>query len=257
MTIFAAYDLEGAPLAGLAPTWHAVYDAATELPIASPTIANLGDGLYLITGLTGATAGIIDLGATASPRYLHLDATTLATTAAFDLAPEPLAGLAPAWDSFVDGAGAPAVQPTITELGGGLYKIDYSGPDDRSGVIDFGATAAPRYPSWVYSSADTDPPTIANMAPVPGEIVASDVLEFDVEDTDPGLRTVILTIKFASQPSTIVVHDGAEFKYPFTGAANVRTSITDGYHYAIRPSGGWLADFSLDVAAVDRSGNLV
>jgi len=258
MTIFAAFDATPSPLAGLSPTWVALFNASTGLPIAQPTISNLGSGLYLIgSGLSGTSAGIIDLGATAVPRYLHLYAAAPGTAAAFDGASVPLAGLSPTWDSFVDDAGAPASAPTITELGSGLYRIDYSGPNSRTGVIDFGATAFPRYSTWNFDPFNADPPVISNMTPAPGSIVSSDVIEFDVDDLDPGLLTVIIYCKYADQPETLLVHDGTDFKSPWDTSDNVRTAIANGFHYALKPGGGWTGSFDLDVVAIDGEGNLV
>lgn len=257
MIIFAGYDQTPAPDAGLTPAWVVLYDAATGLPIAQPTITNIGDGLYQIgAGLSAASAGLIDLGATALPRYLHLDNAIGTTVAAYDLSLAPLTGLAPSWDSFVDDVGAPAAQPSLTELGGGLYRIDYSGPASRSGVLDLGATASPRYYSWSFDPFNADPPTITNMTPTPGAIVQADSIEFDVQDIDPGLLKVGITLKYDSRTETIVVHDGTNFQPPFDGAGNTRTVISDGFHYEILPAGGWTGGFTLNVTAIDGEGNL-
>ena len=255
--IFAAYDDMAAPLAGLTPAWDVLYDAATGLPISATTFVDLGSGLYKIgSGLTASSAGIVDLGVTALPRYIHVDADSPNTLAAYDGSQAPLAGLVPVWDSFVDDAGAPQTPATFTELAGGLYRINYSGPAVRAGVIDLGATAIPRYYSWEFSPFNADPPTITNMVPAPGDIDSGSVLAFDVEDVDPGLLKVILTLKYAARSETIVVHDGTEFKPPFDSVANVRSVITDGFHYVIHPAGGWTGGFTLEVCAVDSAGNL-
>jgi hypothetical protein len=258
VTIFAAYDTTGAPLTGLTPSWIVVLDAGTGLAIAAPTFTNLGDGLYLIgAGTASSTAGIIDLGATAFPRYLHFGSSSRSTIVAYSLAGAPVAGLTPVWDSSVDGDGLPVVGPLFTDLGSGLYRIDYTGPDSRSGVMDFGATANPRYSQWSFDPFDADPPVISGMTPAPGDITATEPIEFDVVDIDPGLLRVIITLKYSSASQTIVVHDGTDFKPPFDTAESVRTAITDGFHYRLYPAGGWTGGFELSVEAIDGAGNLV
>lgn len=63
---------------------------------------------------------------------------------AYDIDAAPLAGLVPTWYSYKTIAtGADAAQPVIAELSGGLYKTDV--PDTEAGILDFGATAYPRY----------------------------------------------------------------------------------------------------------------
>lgn len=170
MTTFAAYDLDGAPLAGLAPTWHVVYAVGVGA-IPDPTIADVGDGLYLIADdFTADATGIIDLGATASPRYLHIGATDYHFFAAYGEDLAPLAGLVPVWVSYVDAAGVPIVAPEIDEQGFGTYSIGLTGDppsDGESGIIDLGATASPRYLAWsapeIEVVAEPGPPVLSSL----------------------------------------------------------------------------------------------
>lgn len=256
--IFAAYDLLSLPLAGLTPSWHVVVDAGTGAPISpQPTFTDIGDGLYQIgSALTSSGSGIIDLGATALPRFIHVDGSSHSTAAAYDSATElPIAGLTPIWDSIVDGGGLPVAGPAFTDLGLGLYRIDYSGPDSRAGVIDFGVGRSPRFSQWAYDPFNADPPVIANMVPAPGSIGQMVLIDFDVTDVDPGILRIILHLKYAADAETLVVHDGSSFNPPFDGPLNVRTSISDGFHYTLMPAGGWTGGFTLEVVAIDSAGN--
>lgn len=102
-------------------------------------------------------------------------------------------------------------------------------------------------------------PTITNLAPTPGTQLASrqTPITFDVADVDPGLRMVVITVRYVTIAGTHVVHDGTGFRYPFDSADSVRTGIGGGYHYSVLPRGGWPGDIeSLFVYAVDRAGNL-
>ena len=110
---------------------------------------------------------------------------------------------------------------------------------------------------------DTTAPVIANLTPVSGNLAAtraaaaSQPIEFDVTDLDPGLRMVLVVIKLAGDPKRYVVHDGSDFIWPYNGAVSARTAITDGYHYTILPTMGWQDDITeLFVYAVDAAGNL-
>ena len=256
--IFSAYDLSGQPLPGLVPVWHVVLDAGTGVAIGpQPTFTSLGDGLYSIgSALTSNAAGIVDLGVTASPRFVHIDAITDATVAAYDETTGlPVAGLTPIWDSTVDGGGLPVAGPAFTDLGSGLYRVDYAGPDSRSGVIDLGVGRSPQFSQWGYDPFNADPPVIANMVPAPGDIDKTAPIDFDVTDVDPGLRRVILHLKYSSDSETLVIHDGDDFKPPFDGPTNVRSAISGGFHYTIFPAGGWTGSFDLDVVAIDAAGN--
>lgn len=175
MIVFPAYDAALAPLAGLAPSWDVLVDAVSGTPVASPpTISEIGGGLYRIeNGIFSGSAGIVDLGATATPRYLHLDADTKYTLAAYDATLAPLAGLAPTWSSFVDAATGLAIIPTpaITELSGGLYRIDYADTTPAAGVIDLGATATPRYFAFTMDVATSGgPPVLSTLSSEEGGI---------------------------------------------------------------------------------------
>jgi hypothetical protein len=100
-------------------------------------------------------------------------------------------------------------------------------------------------------------PAISNLTPAPGELAnRNTAIEFDVTDASPGLRLVMVTIKYANRSSTFVVHDGNGFMSPFDDGFSLRTAITNGYHYKLLPGSGWLDEIeTLAVYVVDQAGN--
>lgn len=119
------------------------------------------------------------------------------------------------------------------------------------------------YPIGSFGGADSSPPVIANLSPTPGEISGSRYsamrtpIEFDVYDTAPGLRIVVVTLEYAAVPGVkYVVHDGSNFNGDFASTTSVRTAIEGGYHYKVLPIRGWRGHFNLWVYALDQDGNM-
>jgi len=82
-------------------------------------------------------------------------------------------------------------------------------------------------------------------------------ITFDVEDATPGLRMVVITVRYVTIPGTFVVHDGTQFQYPFDSAESERVATATGYSFTVLPRGGWPGDIAeLFVYAVDQAGNL-
>jgi len=115
----------------------------------------------------------------------------------------------------------------------------------------------------IGASRDDVPPVISNLTPTPGQIpgdretAVHTPIEFDVTDLGPGLKLVIITLRYYADDRVYVVHDGANFRYPFDSTESERTTITDGWHFKILPRTGWpnhLAE--LWCYAVDAHGNL-
>lgn len=72
--VFAAFSLLGQPLAGLSPTWVSLKRASDGINYTpQPSINQIGGGLYKTDFLSERLTGVIDLGATASPRYIAYD----------------------------------------------------------------------------------------------------------------------------------------------------------------------------------------
>jgi hypothetical protein len=79
VTVFAAFDADGEPLPGLAPTWVSLKKASDNSNFTQPAITALGSGLYKVTRLAEHCVGTIDLGGTAFPRYVQYDSETVGT----------------------------------------------------------------------------------------------------------------------------------------------------------------------------------
>jgi hypothetical protein len=258
MSTLTAYSAStGVPLAGLTPTWVAYLNATTGVAIGTQaTIAPLGGGLYRVDGLTAPACGILDLGATARPRYVLVGSDVETVVAAFDVTGAPLAGLTLAWASYVDEATGAAVtpQPTFTPLGNGLYRIDGIGAG-TVGVLDLGATALDRYPQLGGAvGTDVTPPTITIVSPTVGTaITPTTPLIVDVAD-DVALRRVFVSVAFPARGLEEVVHDGAAFA-PVYADSSSRAVITNGYRYTIVRREGWPSAPTLKVHAIDVTGN--
>jgi len=112
--------------------------------------------------------------------------------------------------------------------------------------------------------SDSFPPTIESIIPSPnGPLGAShdagrlQPVSFDVLDPIPGIRLVLVTVKYKKDLHTMLVFDGVLFKFPFLGTSTV-SSIPGGMHLSILPNGGWIDDIEeFRVHAIDGNGNLM
>lgn len=241
--VFTAY-VSGAPTAGLTPTWSTAYNANTgvEITVGLPAITDRGSGLYTFDPIDDDFTGIVDLGSTAAPRYRVYKAVSTETFGAFD--PDPLAGLTPSWLAYKNlDTGANVSQPTITELGNGLYKFTKPAVGDPlGGVVDLGSGADPRYLKYEAQNVDTGggggggaDPVLSVVSPAAGGVLAANAsVVVDVTD-DVGLAFVELTVTYAGGATEVIARD-ADFRSPYTGS---RAAITDGYRYTVTRSGGW------------------
>lgn len=161
---FVGTSSDGVPLATLTPTWTTYKNAVTNTSQTSPTISNLGGGNYKFTPTGTNPAGIIDLGAAASPRYLvYAPRTSVWVFGVFNSDGLPVTGLTPTWSALkkVSDGTDYSPQPAISELGSGLYKTTLLS-ERVTGVLDLGATTTPR-----YLAHDNDRPTILVPIPIP------------------------------------------------------------------------------------------
>jgi len=101
-------------------------------------------------------------------------------------------------------------------------------------------------------------PVIQNVSPAAStEIEALTPVEFDVLDLDPGLRLVLITLKYENSGNTLLIFNGVNFVSPFSAGTSSVSAITNGLHFSILPSGGWAGNIEeLFVYAVDTAGNL-
>ena len=106
----------------------------------------------------------------------------------------------------------------------------------------------------ILFAGSTTPPVITNISPAPGTPIDRDTtIRLDVVDLSGLLRSEI-TVKMSNEDDRIVVHDGDQFCGRFTNLSS-RTSISDGFTYALKPNGGWKGSPNFKVHAVDTSGN--
>lgn len=105
-----------------------------------------------------------------------------------------------------------------------------------------------------FARADIDGPVIANLSPTPGTVVGpSDPIAFRVTDAAAALGRVFVSAAFAALQVEEVIHDGDDFRGPYT--ASTRIAVAGGWDFAVRRRGGWPASPSLRVHALDAAGN--
>jgi hypothetical protein len=159
----------------------------------------------------------------------------------------------PFFDKVFNEEGQPA--KTLIKLGTLMFWWDGSLP---SGCTDGGTVRV-----WTQAlvddlapEPDATPPTIINVTPDPGELASrTEAVQLDALDLDPGLRAVILTVKFTGREETLVAHDGVNFLPPFD-RYSIRSVITNGFRYRLVPNVSWAAAFTLHAYAFDLAGNL-
>lgn len=156
-----------------------------------------------------------------------------------------------------------------------LREIPGLAADLSSGTTDYGQALVDtaghnvHYDADVFllteGSPDLTDPVIQNMTPTPGVLpTAGTPIAFDVVDPSgagaAGLLAVMITLKYALSPETLVVFDGADFLYPFAERSD-RVAIAAGFHFEILPKvgarAGWTGDLEdLRITAIDAAGNL-
>jgi heme/copper-type cytochrome/quinol oxidase subunit 2 len=130
---------------------------------------------------------------------------------------------------------------------GTLYYVcvrarDAAGNEDTNNVTASATTAI----------ADVTSPTIGNYVPaLSSTIAATDSIQFDVLD-NASMRSVVIAARYQTNTGELV-HDGSQFLWPFT--LSTRTIISGGYRYVLTRTGGWQAPPSIQVFAIDTSGN--
>lgn len=69
--VLAAFNVSAVPLTGLTPSWVSLFRVSDSSAVAQPSFTELGSGLYKFPPpyVGEHVTGVIDLGATASPRY--------------------------------------------------------------------------------------------------------------------------------------------------------------------------------------------
>jgi hypothetical protein len=256
--ILIAWGSSRAPLSGLTPSWATYVHPGTGSSATGPAIAELGTGTGLYSfSIDDDHCGVIDLGASATPRYVAVVSVNTPTFVLFDSSGVPLAGQSPIWNACVDASdGSSATEPTITELSGGLYRID-DPPATTVGIIDGGSSAVPRYFSvGLPDGVSGVPPTISNYSPAEGSVItAKTPLGFDVTGSVNGLANVALGVRFTGSIVVELAYDGSQFQTLYAGASTV-TSISGGLRFSLLRAGGWPSTPTVLVIAVDAAGNV-
>lgn len=102
------------------------------------------------------------------------------------------------------------------------------------------------------ASGDSTAPVIGNFDPPVGTPLArSQLVTFDVTDETLLVRCVVI-VELAGE--VYVVHDGDRFCGSFTNYSS-RSAISGGFHYSVRPNGGWTHAPRFEVLAFDTGGN--
>lgn len=263
---FMATDQFRAPLAGLTPTWVTYVNAVSGAPQAGPAFTDLTLGQYKFTPSGTTPAGLIDLGATAVPRYLVYYAfSAVVVWGAFDEDGLPLAGLTPTWTSLrLVSDGTAYAQPAITALGNGLYKTNWIS-DHVSGAIDLGATSYPRYYHYDSESPGSTPPsgdsngTVTVSPPVTTVLSRNSEIVLQV-NADPSVnlfRRVVISATYGGSDIEELIHTGISFTPQYTGGVNSRQVTASGYQYTLLRLGGWRgSSVTIRIVAIDVYGNI-
>lgn len=107
---------------------------------------------------------------------------------------------------------------------------------------------------WDAQASEAVDPTVTLVSPPVGRINRHDALTVDVTDLSGFARVVVMAMFPSSSGPWEVVHDGLTFGPGYTGST--RTAIANGFRYILRRQGGWFADPTLRVIAIDAKGNV-
>lgn len=106
------------------------------------------------------------------------------------------------------------------------------------------------------AAAAVDAPIIA-VSPVEGSVISRVVPLVITVTTDGSLRRVILSAIIGGSASEELVHNGTDFAGSYSGGANARASISNGYQFTLLRLGGWRGtSVTIRVNAVDVFGTL-
>lgn len=140
-----------------------------------------------------------------------------------------------------------------TGLSSGGFVAEYhaAGPPEIDGSD--GPTAATVLGA---GSGDIIAPVVNTFSPTPGTAVGKhDPVSFRVTDNSGSLSNVIVWVVFPDTGDAEMIFDNDIFLPRYIGLST-KTSITNGFAFSLRRSGGWLADdFVLKIKAIDPSGN--
>lgn len=256
MIVLAAYDEDGSPLAGAAPTWHVLWNASSGAALSEPAIDEVEDaaGKYRFDPPDGVDwAGFVDFGEDAHQfhRYHFVASDDSDCFPLYDADGVPLAGVVPTWDSYVTlDDGVSAAEPDIDELGLGVYRTVV--PVGEGGVVDGTSEAVPRYTALLHGDSR---PTVTIVSPAAGSTIQrEDQITVDVTDDSALFKRIQLQAYFPGE-TTEVVHDGTQFQ-PGYRRGSTRSAIIGGYRYVLARDRKWpVGTLTFEALVIDREGN--
>lgn len=260
------FDADNAPLTGLnvATLLSHFRDRTGATRPSVPPVVELGGGAYGVVvpaaDILEGVIGVFDGGASAEPRYQVRTASVNGLFAWhwLDQAGALFAGSLTGhqFDAYYDAEGnvqaAPTIEPIVTPW---LFAAVPSAADRLEGRalrITGPANADPPFWTGTITKQDSANPVAAVVSPPEGSAISSTTpLVIDVTD-DLGLRRVIIAARFPDGTAELV-HDGDAFSTRY--ASSGRSTISGGFRYTLRRTGGWFASPTISVFPVDTSGN--
>ncbi len=107
---------------------------------------------------------------------------------------------------------------------------------------------------WDTQVSEAVDPIVTLVSPPEGRINRHDALTVDVTDLSGFARVVVMAMFPSTSGPWEVAHDGLTFGPGYTGSE--RSTIPGGFRYTLRRDGGWFADPTLRVIAIDAKGNV-
>jgi hypothetical protein len=177
----------------------------------------------------------------------------------------PLAG---AWTDTPTFSIAGQLNPDQTDPAfnciGAFYQggVDYFGSFRLAGLR---GSTVPRTADELHASfstyaglppGDQVAPVVTLLSPqIAAGISRTQPLSFKVEDNLGLLGRVMVVARFPGRDVEEVIHTGTRWGPLYDVSPNSRTPIANGYLYSVLRRGGWPTSPSLDVYALDQSGN--
>lgn len=142
------------------------------------------------------------------------------------------------------------VPGSLTEAGDTVVATGTHSINGSATITEVGDTLTAGAPA----SLDTTPPVVTNFSPATGTLLLPNtVISFDVTDAHLALVGIDATFPDGTAET---VHDGFQFVGNYTGSANTKTAISNGYTYTVLRNGGWLFAPTLKFPVVDSGGNI-
>ena len=96
-------------------------------------------------------------------------------------------------------------------------------------------------------------PVAALVSPAGPGVEPNEPIVVDVTDADSSIRRTFLVLRVPATGLEEVVFQGDRFAANYS-ASSSRTPITDGHRYSLRRAGGWPGSPTIDVYAIDTTG---